>query len=381
MPAARIGNSQQARVGNETYVVGNPFGKNPDSVSRGIVSHTSRYLAGPTAYLQTDAAVNPGNSGGALFNRDGVVIGMTTAIAATRSGNNVGIGYALPINTVLDQVAALRKGPPSWGDAGINDIIAGLTAEEAAMFQVPDGYGAVNITRTPEDGPSASKLIARDIVYKINDEAVINPSQVKRLIGCKKPNDVVDFSLIRNGSPQVVSVTLADGWAQIQKPEENAEDYSGLLGLGVEMWSEHEGERGRFKNPVITKIFGLGPAHLGYITSSQSLIGGRGSMRMPVQITVNAITGVVIKGEYRPVTDVSTLDKFASEAYDSKLPLLLEIEIWQRDPNNFFMPLEYSTTAFYKIMPSPRDDAVYEFFASPASIRGDDFEIEVLYKS
>ena len=381
MPAARIGNSQQARVGNETYVVGNPFGKNPDSVSRGIVSHTSRYLAGPAAYLQTDAAVNPGNSGGALFNRDGVVIGMTTAIAATRSGNNVGIGYALPINTVLDQVAALRKGPPSWGDAGINDIIAGLTAEEAAMFQVPDGYGAVNITRTPEDGPSASKLIARDIVYKINDEAVINPSQVKRLIGSKKPNDVVDFSLIRNGSPQVVSVTLADGWTQIQKPEENAEDYSGLLGMGVEMWSEREGERGRFKNPVITKIFGLGPAHLGYITSSQSLTGMRGAMMTPVQITVNAVTGVVIKGEYRPVADISTLDKFASEAYDSKLPLLLEIEIWQRDPNNFFMPLEYSTTAFYKIMPSPRDDAVYEFFASPASIRGDDFEIEVLYQS
>jgi len=381
MPAAQLGNSQQARVGNETYVVGNPFGKNPDSVSRGIVSHTSRYLAGPAAYLQTDAAVNPGNSGGALFNRDGIVIGMTTAIASTRSGNNVGIGYALPINTVLSQVAALRNGPPSWGDAGINNMIAGLTAEEAAMFQVPDGFGAVNITRTPEDGPSASKLIARDVVYKINDEAVINPAQVKRLIGSKKPNEVVDFSLIRNGNPEVVSVTLADGWAQFQKPEDKGEDYSGLLGLGVEMWYGREGERGQFKNPVITKIFGLGPAHLGYITSSQSLSGIRGSMMAPVQITVNTVTGVVIEGEYKPVADISTLDKFASEAYESKLPLLLEIEIWQRDPSNFYMPLEYSTTAFYKIMPSPRDDAVYEFFASPASIRGDDFEIEVLYHS
>ena len=381
MSAAHISNSQWALVGNETYVVGNPFGKNPDSVSRGIVSHTSRFLAGPASYLQIDAAVNPGNSGGALFDRDGAVIGMTTAIAATRSGNNVGIGYALPINTVLDQVAALRNGPPSWGDAGINDIIAGLTTEEAAMFQVPDGYGAVNITRTPEDGPSASKLIARDVVYKINDEAVINPAQVKRLIGSKKPNDVIDFFLIRNGSPEVVSVTLVDGWAKIQEPEDKAEDYSGLLGMGIEMWSEREGERGQFKTPVITKIFDLGPAHLGYITSSQSLTGMRGSIMTPVQITVNTVTGVVLEGEYKPVADISTLDKLASEAYDRKLPLLLEIEIWQRDPNYFYTPLEYSTTVFFKIMPSPRDDAVYEFFASPASIRGEDFEIEVLYQS
>ena len=86
MPAARIGNSDYASVGDETYVVGNPFGSNPDSISRGIISNTSRYLKGPAPYFQTDAAVNPGNSGGALFNRDGAVIGLTTSIAASSSG-------------------------------------------------------------------------------------------------------------------------------------------------------------------------------------------------------------------------------------------------------------------------------------------------------
>ena len=217
LPAAKIGNSDIASVGDETYVVGNPFGSNPDSISRGIVSHTSRNLEGPTPYFQTDAAVNPGNSGGALFNREGAVIGLTTAIASTSSGSNVGIGYALPINAVLDNVAALRKGPPSWGDAGINNIIAGLTSEEAAIFQVPNGYGAVNITRTPEEGPSAGKLMARDIVYKIDDEIVVSPAQVKRLIGSKKPEDTVDLSLIRDGKPEIVSVTLADGWTSFHR--------------------------------------------------------------------------------------------------------------------------------------------------------------------
>jgi len=381
IPAAKFGNSNYASVGDETYVVGNPFGKNPDSLSRGIVSHTSRYLNGPVPYLQTDAAVNPGNSGGALFNRDGAIIGLTTAIAATSSGNNVGIGYALPINVVLEQVAALRKGPPSWGDAGINDIIASLTADEAAIFQVPGGYGAVNITRTPEKGPGADKLIERDIIYKIDDDFVINPAQVKRVIGSKKPNDIVNFSLIRNGKTEVVSITLEDGWTKFQKPEDKAADYKGLLGMAVEMWSGEEGERGQFKSPVITKIYDIGPAHLGYISSSQSIVGVRGSIMASVQVTVNTVTGVVIKGEYKPVADLTTLKQLAIQAYDNKLPLLLEIESWYRDPRYIYMPLEYNTTAFYKILPMPSDDIAYQLIASPIHWQNDDFELEVLYRS
>jgi S1-C subfamily serine protease len=353
LPAARIGNSQMASVGDETYVVGNPFGSNPDSISRGIISHTSRYLSGPAAYFQTDAAVNPGNSGGALFNRDGAVIGLTTAIAATSSGSNVGIGYALPINTMLDKVAALRTGPPSWGDAGINDIIAGLTAEEAAIFHVPDGHGAVNITRSPETGPSADKLMARDIIYKIDDQAVLSTAQVKRIISSRKPEDIINFSLIRDGEPQVVSVTLADGWSNIQKPQDKAQDYNGLLGMKVEMWSKEEGERGQFSTPVITLVYGLGPAHLSYITSSQSTVGVRGQVMIPFQISVNTVTGVVIEGEYNPVSDIPTLEQLANKAYDNDLPILLEIESWYRDPSNFYSELEYATTAFHKIQPAP----------------------------
>jgi len=376
MPAAIIGNSKQASVGDETYVVGNPFGSNPDSISRGIISHTSRYLAGPAAYFQTDAAVNPGNSGGALFNRDGAVIGLTTAIAATKSGSNVGIGYALPINTVLDEVAALRNGPPSWGDAGINDIIAGLTAREAAIFQVPDGYGAVNITRTPETGPSADKLMARDVIYKIGDQAVLNTAQVKRIIGRGKPNDKVDFSLIRNGESLVVSVTLADGWSDIQKPEDKAQSYSGLLGIKVEMWSKKEGEQGQFNSPVITQVYSLGPAHLSYITSSQSTVGMRGRVMIPVQISVNTITGVVIEGEYNPVADIPALEQFASKAYDNKLPILLEIESWYRDPTKFYQPLEYSTTAFHMIQPTPSNNPVQAVKRLPENLPNDASELK-----
>ena len=90
IPAARLGDSGLVKTGDETFVVGNPFGRNPDSVSRGIISHTKRYLAAPEAYFQTDAAINPGNSGGALFNRKGIVIGLTTAIANNKSAGELG---------------------------------------------------------------------------------------------------------------------------------------------------------------------------------------------------------------------------------------------------------------------------------------------------
>jgi hypothetical protein len=100
-----------------------------------------------------------------------------------------------------------------------------------------------------------------------------------------------------------------------------------------------------------------------------------------VQVTVNTVTGVVIKGEYKPVADLTTLKQLAIQAYDNKLPLLLEIESWYRDPRYIYMPLEYNTTAFYKILPMPSDDIAYQLITSPIHWQNDDFELEVLYRS
>ena len=118
LPVAKLGDSSLVAPGAETFAVGNPLGRNPDSISRGIISHTERFLIGPTPFLQTDAQINQGNSGGALFNRAGEVIGVNTALAATRDGGNSGIGYAIPINAVKSVVKRLEAGHPSWGTAG-----------------------------------------------------------------------------------------------------------------------------------------------------------------------------------------------------------------------------------------------------------------------
>jgi len=352
IPEANLGDSSNVHQGDEVYAVGNPLGSNPDSISRGIISHLERYLSGPTAYLQTDATINPGNSGGALFDHKGEVIGISTAIATNHQGSNTGIGYAIPINRVRKVITQLRQGPPSWGDAGISDIIAGLTAEEAEIFQVPAGYGAVNITETPQEGPSSGKLLARDVIYRINGVGVTSPGQVKRTIGGYAAGEIVTFDLVRTGKTQSVDIKLSEGWkdAEVQK----ADAYQGLLGMQMEMWNDSEDpEQAQFKAPIIRRIHSKGPAHRGYIVSTQRAVGQAGGFIMPYLLSVSSVTGVVIDGEYSPVQTIEKLNEYAQNAYQISSPLLLEIETWRRNPEDLRAPLAHVTTAFYRVMPSP----------------------------
>ena len=351
IPAAKLGNSTDLTPGEETYAVGNPLGSNPDSISRGIISHTKRFVTTTIPYLQTDAAINPGNSGGALFNRKGEVIGINTAIAASRSRSNIGIGYALPINIAKYEAQTLHNGAPSWGDAGIDNLLSELSTDEAAVFRVPNGYGAVSLTKSPEKGPTAERLFARDVIFKIGDMAVASAKQVKQLINSHKAGETIAFYLVRNGAITQVDVTLAEGWQASQKPD--ADYYAGYLGMSVEMWHDQDDEKGQFKTPVITKVYGLSPAHKGRITSSQNYVVPRGPFMMPALLDVKTITGVVIDGVYSAISNVNDLERMTSNAFASQQPMLLEIETWRRsNPRNPETPLEHSGTAYHLVTPT-----------------------------
>jgi S1-C subfamily serine protease len=350
IPEARLGDSSKLAAGDETYAVGNPLGRNPDSISRGIISHTERFATGLTPYLQTDAAINPGNSGGALFNHAGEVIGMNTAIASTKEGANVGIGYAVPINLVKKVAAQLHFGPPSWGDAGLNNVISSLTPDEAEIFKVPDGNAAIIITEDPKEGPSAGKLKARDVIYKINDVGVTAADQAMRTIASYDKGDKVVFGIMRDGKSQSVEITLAEGW----KAEEEAapEYYQGHLGMTLEMWTDKDSERGSFDHPVIAKVQSMGPAHKAHISSSQKNIGFRGPFMVSFQLDVKTITGAVLGGEYYPVSTPDEIEALATRAFKETSPLLLEIQVWARkNPMDLEASLDHLGTAFYKVTP------------------------------
>ena len=350
IPQAVLGNSNRVRAGDETFAVGNPLGRNPDSISRGIISHTERYREGATPYLQTDAAINPGNSGGALFDRNGHVIGINTAIDSTRFGTNLGVGFAVPMSLVMQAVADLRQGPPSWGDAGFSGIVSTLTPDEAEVLEIPGDGGALVVTKTPEEGPSQGQLMVHDVIYRINDHEIYSTEQAVRLVGQYDAGDSLALDLMRAGEQHRVEIVLGDGWKGDTVP--SPDNYDGYLGMTVEMWDAAEGDRGQFKRPVITKVHSLGPAHRAHISSSQKSVLINGPYVIPYLLDVKTVTGVAYQGEFHSIATVDELEDFAAQAYRDGKPLLLEVEYWARsNPRDHKTDLELESTAFFKLKP------------------------------
>lgn len=355
IPQAILGDSDLVRPGDETFAVGNPLGRNPDSITRGIISHTHRYRTGGIAYLQTDAAINPGNSGGALFDRNGLVIGINTVIDTLPNGTdfgagNVGVGFALPINFSRQVVAELHRGPPSWGDAGFAEIVSPLSPEEAEIFHVPDGNAALVVTTTPAEGPSVGKLFVHDVIYRINNNGVTDLREAVSMIGKHRVGETLVLDLIRAGTRENVEITLGEGRQAIQARAPDS--YDGYLGMQLEMWDSMEDDRGQFKKPVITKVHSLGPAHKAHIASSQKSVMIQGSFFVPYLLDVKTVTGIAYQGEYHAVDTVASLEKFAEQAYRAGLPMLLEIELWRRsDSRAATASMELAGTAFFKLEP------------------------------
>ena len=350
MRQAELGDSDIVMPGDETFAVGNPLGRNPDSISRGIISHTRRFREIDNPYLQTDAAINPGNSGGALFDRRGRVIGVNTAIDSTRHGTNLGIGYAVPINHVLEAVAELRNGPPSWGDAGIGDIVAALSADEADVFGVPGNGAALVVTREPQEGPGKGILKTHDVIYRIGDVPIESIRQAERLVGRYKAGERLAVNLIREGEPRQVELVLAEGWKADSVPA--PDEYEGYLGMTVEMWGDKDGDYGMFKKPVITKVHSLGPAHKARIASSQSSIAMNGPFVTPYLLDVKTVTGAAYRGKFQAIETVGELEGLAMRAYREGQPLLLEIELWARaNPLDQNAELRHESTSFFKLTP------------------------------
>lgn len=195
-----------ARVGDWVLAVGNPFGLG-GTVTAGIVSAHGRSVgASPYDYLQIDAAVNRGNSGGPAFNLKGEVVGVNTAIYSP-SGGNVGIAFAIPSHVVNKIVTDLRKGGSvTRGWLGIN--IQNLSDDIAEGLSMKKTKGAL-VTRLIDGGPAKnSDLKVRDVIVFVNNKEISDVRDLMRQIGEISPNEVIDMVVIRNGKRKNVSVKL-----------------------------------------------------------------------------------------------------------------------------------------------------------------------------
>ncbi len=202
--AASLGSSDAVRVGDFVVAIGNPFGLEL-TVTSGIISAKARVIgAGPyDDFLQTDAAINPGNSGGPLFDLQGNVVGINTAIVATGAG----IGFAVPIDLVKALLPQLREsGRVVRGYLGVS--IQDLTPEIASALGMPARKGAL-VAEVQPNAP-ARDLKAGDVVIAVEGQPVDGAAQLTRRVAQLTPGKQVNLTVVRDGKQQQVKVKLGE---------------------------------------------------------------------------------------------------------------------------------------------------------------------------
>jgi Do/DeqQ family serine protease len=205
-----LGDSAKAEVGDFVVAIGNPFGLQ-HTVTSGIVSGLSRSGLNPDGYedfIQTDASINPGNSGGALVNLRGELIGINSEILS-RTGGNMGIGFAIPVNMVrgvMDQL--LKYGTVRRGQLGVS--MYPMTADIAHSLGLASSEGA--LVSEVVDGSPAQKAGIRsgDVITSVNGQPVKSNSALRNTIGLMRIGDKIEIGLLRDGKPQHLTATIAE---------------------------------------------------------------------------------------------------------------------------------------------------------------------------
>jgi len=224
LTAAKLGNSDTVEVGDRVLAIGNPFGLG-GSVSVGIISAKGRDInSGPyDDYLQTDAAINKGNSGGPLFDMDGNVIGMNTAIISP-TGGSIGIGFSIPSNTISLIATQLEKnGRIIRGYIGVS--IQEMTDDLYEAIGLPENEGAL-ITGVIEGSPAEkAKIKIGDVIVKVNDEVVQGNNTLPKIIANEPVGKDVDLTILRHGVYIVIKTNIAslldDPAGETTEPEDN----------------------------------------------------------------------------------------------------------------------------------------------------------------
>jgi serine protease Do/serine protease DegQ len=285
-----IADSDRAEVGDFVVAIGNPFGLG-HTVTSGIVSALGRSGINPEGYedfIQTDASINPGNSGGALVNLSGQLVGINSAILS-RTGGNIGIGFAIPSNmmkTVMSQL--VKHGEVRRGVLGVN--IQTLTPDIAESMDLGNIQGAL-VSQVVE-GSAAEKagIKAGDIVTAINGKAVKDAAGLRNSIGLLSIGDKVDIALLRDGKPRRVTAVIGERDAAAEAAAANLHrglegaDLADAQGGGVLIRSVAEGspaaQRGLRANDI---ILGVGRTRVANLAEFQQATEGAAAFVLQIR--------------------------------------------------------------------------------------------------
>ena len=267
LPSVKFGNSETTKVGDWVLAIGNPFGLG-GSVTVGIISAKARDInSGPyDDYLQTDAAINKGNSGGPLFNMDGDVVGVNTAIISP-SGGSIGIGFAVPAETAIGVIDQLKQyGEVRRGWLGVN--VSTVTEDLAAQLGVKENTGA-HVSSVANASPAAkSGIEAGDVIVKFDGKEISSMRGLPRVVAQTPVGKSVDIEYIRKGqrrTAKVMVARLADEEAALAEPSVPGRNEERKL-MGLKLVPLDDPLRKKFglkdtvKGVVITEVDPQGPA-------------------------------------------------------------------------------------------------------------------------
>lgn len=226
LPTVRFGDSDKLNVGDWVVAIGNPFGLS-HTVTAGIVSAKGRVIgSGPyDDFIQTDASINFGNSGGPLFNTDGEVVGINTAIIATGQG----IGFAIPINMAKEVLEPLKeKGEVSRGWLGVS--VQKVTPELAQTFKLPEKIGAL-VADVMKDSPAEKGGIKQgDVIIEFGGKKIRDMHELPRIVGSTEVGKEVTVKIIREGKEIDLKVTIT----KLKEPGTLTEEVLEKIGLKVQ---------------------------------------------------------------------------------------------------------------------------------------------------
>ncbi len=318
VPFVEFGDSDKAKVGDWVMAIGNPFGLG-GSVSLGIISARNRNInSGPyDDFIQTDAAINQGNSGGPLFDMNGKVIGVATAIIS-RGGSSRGIGFALPgnlVKSVSEQLAQFGQTRRGWLGVGIQAV----TQDIALSLERPETSGAL-VVEVTKNGPSAGMLREGDLIIMFNGHLIEKMRDLPKIVARTPVGKSVKVQIIRNGKTMELTIRLG----RLEAGERliaNARDQRPQNGT---LKPEITDKTSTLSNEIRDKI-GLGVVPLSARLRSQLGLGARARGLLITGVVAGSdaagkriAPGLIIKEvNQKPVQSITELEKLVNIAIEA----------------------------------------------------------------
>lgn len=255
LPYLTMGNSDELKVGEWVAAIGSPFGLD-NTVTSGIVSAKSRKLPSDqyVPFIQTDVAVNPGNSGGPLFNMKGEVVGINSQIFST-SGGFMGLSFAIPSNLAMqikDQL--VKNGKVTRGRIGV--VIQSVTQDLAESFGMKAPKGAI-VSQVEKDGPAAKAgLQEGDIITAVNGNAIDDSVDMPVIIGSMAPGSIAKLSIIRNNKDMTLDVKVEEAPNESASSNASKTAAANKLGVTVRPLNDEEKAKAETEGLLVTESTG-----------------------------------------------------------------------------------------------------------------------------